>query len=66
MSEHLYTTNNADIERLISLGFSAVEASRLVYMKSHVTDEVEYRETLEENRRLNFIRWLVEHNRLSN
>lgn len=66
MTERLNTTDNADLEHLQSLGFSETEASRLVYMKNHVTDEVEYREMLEENRRLNFIRWLIEHNRLSN
>ena len=50
---------------LLSLGFSEIEASRLVYMKSHVTEEIEYREILEESRRLNFIRWLIENKRLS-
>jgi L-lactate utilization protein LutB len=65
MSEHLYTTDNTDFERLLSLGFSEIEASRLVYMKSHVTEEIEYREILEESRRLNFIRWLIENKRLS-
>ena len=65
MSEHLYTTDDTDFDRLLSLGFSEVEASRLVYMKSHVSEEIEYREILEESRRLNFIRWLIENNRLS-
>ena len=65
MSEHLYTTDDTEFERLLSLGFSEVEASRLVYMKSHVSEEIEYREILEESRRLNFIRWLIENNRLS-
>ena len=65
MAEHLFTTDNTDFERLLSLGFSEIEASRLVYMKSHVTDEIEYREILEESRRLNFIRWLIENKRLS-
>ena len=65
MSEHLYATDNTDFERLLSLGFTEIEASRLVYMKSHVTEETEYREILEESRRLNFIRWLIENNRLS-
>jgi len=65
MSEHLYTTDDTDFDRLLSLGFSEVEASRLVYMKSHVTEEIEYREILEESRRLNFIRWLIENKRLS-
>jgi L-lactate utilization protein LutB len=66
MPEHLYATDNTDFARLLSLGFSAHQAIRLVHMKSHVSEEVEYREILEENRRLNFIRWLIDHNRLSN
>ena len=65
MPEHLYATDNADFERLLSLGFSEAEAERLVYMKVHVSEEIEYREMLEEQRRLTFIRWLIEHDRLS-
>ena len=66
MTDRLYATDNADFDHLLSLGFSANEASRLVYMKIHVNDEVEYREMVAENRRLNFVRWLIEHDRLSN
>jgi hypothetical protein len=64
MPENLYATDNADFEYLLSLGFSEIEASRLVYMKNHVTDQSEYREVLEEQNRLDFIRWLIEHDRL--
>lgn len=64
MQEHL-TTDNRELERLLSLGFSANEAVNLAYMKNHVSDQVEYREMIEESRRLNFVRWLIEHNRLS-
>ena len=64
MTENLYATDNADFEYLLSLGFSEIEASRLVYMKNHVTEQVEYREMVAEQHRLNFIRWLVEHDRL--
>jgi hypothetical protein len=64
MTENLYATDNADFEYLLSLGFSEIEASRLVYMKNHVTDQSEYREVLEEQHRLDFIRWLIEHDRL--
>ena len=64
MPEHL-TTNDADFERLLSLGFSEAEAMKLTYMKNHVSEQVEYREIIEESRRLKFIRWLIEHNRLS-
>ncbi len=64
MPEHLYATDNADFEHLLSLGFSENEALRLVYMKNHVTEQIEYREMVEEQHRLGFIRWLVEHDRL--
>ena len=65
MHEHLFVTDNADFEHLLSLGFSEIEATRLIYMRNHVTEEVEYREIIEENRRLGFIRWLIEHDRIS-
>lgn len=66
MAERSYTTNDAEVARLLALGFSEIEADRLVYMKDHVSEQVEYREMMEESRRLNFIRWLIEHDRLSN
>jgi hypothetical protein len=47
------------------MGFSETEASRLVYMKNHVDEQIEYREILEQSRRLDFIRWLIEHDRMS-
>ncbi len=64
MPEHLYATDNADFEYLLSLGFSETEAQKLVHMKNHVTEQTEYREMVEEQHRLDFIRWLVEHDRL--
>ena len=64
MPENLYATDNADFEHLLSLGFSEIEAQRLVYMKNHVSEHSEYREMVEEQHRLGFIRWLVEHDRL--
>lgn len=65
MTEHTYTANNRNIERLLSLGFTEAEAGRLVYMRNHVSEQTEYREIMEEKHRMNFIRWLIEHNRLS-
>jgi len=65
MAERLTTDNNIDILHLLALGFTEAEAVNLVYMKNHVNDQSEYREMLEESRRLNFVRWLIEHNRLS-
>jgi hypothetical protein len=64
MPENLYATDNADFEYLLSLGFSETEATRLLYMKDHVTEQTEYREMVEELHRLDFMRWLVEHDRL--
>lgn len=64
MREHLYVTENPDFELLLSLGFSQEDARRLVYMKNHVTEQVEYCEMVAEQRRLDFMRWLIEHDRL--
>ena len=64
MPENLYATDNADFEHLLSLGFSETEATKLVYMKDHVTEKTEYREMVEELHRLDFMRWLVEHDRM--
>ena len=64
MREYLFATENADFALLLSLGFSEEDATRLVYMKNHVTEQVEYREMVSEQHRLDFIRWLVEHDRL--
>jgi hypothetical protein len=64
MPENLYTTDNADFENLLSLGFSENEATQLVYMKNHMSDQSEYREVVEEHHRLGFIRWLIEHDRM--
>ena len=65
MPERFYTTDGTDFERLLSMGFSEIEAERLIHMKDHVSEQTEYREMVEESRRLNFIRWLVEHDRMS-
>lgn len=64
MPENLYATDNADFEHLLSLGFSETEATKLVYMKDHMTEKTEYREMVEELHRLDFMRWLVEHDRM--
>ena len=64
MPENLYAIDNKDFQHLRELGFSEIDATRLIYMKNHMTEEIEYREMAEERRRLNFVRWLIEHNRL--
>ncbi|MBV9712155.1 MAG: hypothetical protein JO011_14705 [Ktedonobacteraceae bacterium] len=65
MPDHPYTTNGStDFQRLLSSGFSEDEAELLIHMKNHVAEQSEYREMVEESRRLNFIRWLVDHDRM--
>jgi hypothetical protein len=64
MPENLYATDSADFEHLLTLGYTEVEATHLVYMKNHVTEKTEYREMIEVQHRLGFIRWLIEHDRL--
>jgi hypothetical protein len=65
MAENIYATDNRDFRRLLSLGFTETEAIRLVYMRNHVGEQTEYREIMAEKHRLNFVRWLIEHNRIS-
>ena len=64
MAEQFYATEHTDLQHLLSLGFSEIQAQQLIHMREHVTEQGEYREMLEENRRLEFIRWLIENNRM--
>jgi hypothetical protein len=65
MPDHPYTTNGGkNLEHLLSSGFSTSEAEQLIHMKDHMAEQSEYREMLEESRRLNFIRWLIDHDRM--
>jgi hypothetical protein len=65
MQEHTYATEEQDFQYLLSLGFNEVEATKLLHMRDHVDEQTEYREMVEESRRLNFLRWLIEHDRIS-
>ena len=65
MPEQFYATESPEFQHLLAQGFTHNEALKLLYMKDHVTEQIEYREMIAENRRLNFIRWLIEHNRIS-
>ncbi|GCE20505.1 hypothetical protein [Dictyobacter kobayashii] len=64
MPEYSYAAERADFQSLLSMGFSEIEAAQLVHMKDHVTEQTEYREILQESRRLDFIRWLIDHDRI--
>jgi hypothetical protein len=65
MPEYSYAAGDTDFQRLLSMGFTETEAMHLINMKDHVSEQVEYREMVEESRRLHFLRWLIEHDRLS-
>ena len=64
MPEYSYAAEDMDFQQLLSIGFSEIEAAKLIHMKDHVSEQIEYREMIEESRRLNFIRWLIEHDRM--
>lgn len=64
MQEYSYATSGTDFQRLLAMGFSEIEAGRLIHMKDHVSEQTEYREVVEESRRLNFIRWLIDHDKM--
>lgn len=65
MSENMFVTDNTDFERLREQGFTDDEIVKIIYMKEHVEEQIEYQEMLAEQHRLDFMRWLVEHNRIN-
>jgi hypothetical protein len=65
MPENMYLTDSPDFEHLCELGFTAEEAAKLIYIKEHVEEQAEYRDMKAEQYRLNFLRWLVQHDRIS-
>jgi hypothetical protein len=65
MPENISITDNADFNRLREQGFTDEEAAKLVYMREHFVEQIEYRELLQTQHRLDFMRWLVEHDRIS-
>lgn len=64
MPENMSVADGADFERLREQGFTEAEAEKLVFMREHVGEQIEYREMLAEQHRLAFVRWLVEHDRI--
>ncbi|HEY1350329.1 MAG TPA: hypothetical protein VGF67_11965 [Ktedonobacteraceae bacterium] len=65
MAENTSVAGSADFGRLRAQGFTEAEAEKLIYMKEHVEEQIEYQEMLAEQHRLDFMRWLVEHDRIS-
>ena len=64
MPEHMYVTDSADFKYLCELGFTEDEATMLIIIKERLEAQ-RHQQELEEQHRLDFIRWLVEHKRLS-
>jgi hypothetical protein len=65
MSKNMFLANCADCECLRNQGFTEDEATKLISLKEQIGKQVEYREVVEEQNRLGFLRWLVEHDRIS-
>jgi hypothetical protein len=65
MAENTSVADSADFGRLRAQGFTEIEAEKLIYMKEHVEEQIEHQEMLAEQHRLDFMRWLVEHDRIS-
>ena len=65
MLENSMMAHRETIERLCTWCFTGAEAIRLMYLKDHLEELIEYRERVEERRRLEFLRWLVEHELIS-
>lgn len=65
MQENMFVAGNTDFQHLSKLGFTETETLRLIAMKAQAEEQSEVRERAEEQRRLDFIRWLVATNRLT-
>jgi hypothetical protein len=65
MSKNMFLADCADCECLHNQGFTEDEVTRLIALKEQIEKQVEYREVVEEQNRLGFLLWLVEHGRIS-
>jgi hypothetical protein len=65
MAENMFVAVSADSERLREQGFTEAEIAKIMYMREHVEEQIEYREMMEQQHRLDFMRWLVQHDRIS-
>lgn len=55
---------DGQLTMLQQMGFSLEEAARLAFKRDHFEEEVEYQERLAQQRRLQFVQWLVQSGRL--
>lgn len=64
MPENMYVTESAEFKSLCEQGFTEEEATKLIMLKE-LLEKQENQKMQEEQHRLDFIRWLVEHDRIS-
>jgi hypothetical protein len=55
------TDDSVLLDELVEIGFSQQEATRLSYLRAHFYENVEVRQRLSSDHRLQFARWLFEH-----
>jgi hypothetical protein len=65
MKEQSYQIEDGEYQQLLLVGLEEGVIAKLLFMKEHLSEQIEYRELEEESRRLSFIRWLIEHDRIS-
>ena len=53
------------LERLMTAGFSWDEAVKLLGMREHVYENAEVRQRLENDPKIQFVRWLIKHGEMS-
>jgi hypothetical protein len=62
------TSANKDqsrLEQLMASGFAWEEAIKLLGMREHVYDNSEMRQRMENDPRVQFVRWLIENNEMN-
>jgi hypothetical protein len=55
------TNDSVQLDVLMETGFSREEATRLSHLRKHLYENVEVRQRLSNDNRLQFARWLFEH-----
>ena len=53
------------LDGLLTTGFTQNEATRLLYQRVHLYENSEIRQRVQDDRRIQFARWLYEHGEIS-
>jgi hypothetical protein len=65
ITENDTTQNQARLESLMTAGFSWDESVNLLRMREHVYENVEVRQRIENDPRVQFVRWLIENGEMN-